>query len=222
MSMAWHRSNVACRFVAAGVVPVLLGLSLALLGGCIRQGTRVGAALPDPKESAAAAIQTLDTDSDGQISGAELDKSPGLKAGLSRIDRDGSGGISEAEIRQHLQEYHDTGLSLMSLDCRVAVNGKQVPGINVTLTPEPFLGEEIKPAHGVTDSMGACMLVAEGAKRPGVQIGLYRISVSRKDDRSGQELIAARYNEETELGVEVSNAASDEIGNGLLLAVKTR
>jgi hypothetical protein len=53
-----------------------------------------------------------------------------------------------------------------------------------------------------------------------VQLGLYRIAVSLKE--GDRELIPAKYNTETELGVEVSGPASQEIKHGVQLELYSR
>jgi hypothetical protein len=75
-------------------------------------------------------------------------------------------------------------------------------GATVTLIPEKFLGDAVKPASGVTDGLGVANLATAGAEVPGVACGMYRVEVSKKN-AVGRETIPTRYNQETILGVEV-------------------
>jgi hypothetical protein len=208
---------VPLRFVLYFVVA-----SLPLLAGCQKGGARANAAKPKPRETAERAIAMLDKNSDSLINADELKAHPGLNSAVKRIDADGDGQLSSEEIRTYLKSnYQDVDLSLRSLICVVTLGeNTPIPGATVTLVPEPFLGEEIKPATAVTDAFGRGNLVSEGAKYPGVQMGIYQIKVSRIDPSNGKETIPAKYNEKTELGVEVSNTTSNELEEGLKLQLK--
>ena len=68
--------------------------------------------------------------------------------------------------------------------------------------PEPFLGDEIKAARGTTNQHGvAVMEISSELNERGVHSGFYRIRVSKKS--AATEQIPARYNEQTQLGIEV-------------------
>jgi hypothetical protein len=203
---------------------VLLGAALLVtLAGCQRTGERAGAALPDPDEAAAAAVAAYDTDGDGALSTAEFTVSPGLLVASKRMDADADGQITASEIVQHFGLYHDVDLTLMSLEAHITLDGQPLEGATVTLIPESLNGEGTKPATGVTDQIGRCPLVSEGAQYRAVQLGVYRISVSMLD-AAGRETLPAKYNSESQLGIEVCNEASraGELDFGVTLDMYSR
>jgi len=95
--------------------------------------------------------------------------------------------------------------------CRVLLDGQPLEGATVTFVPEKFLGPGIKPASGVSDAEGHVRLRTEGQDLPGVQCGIFRVVVSKKDS-ADQETIPGRYNTHTELGEEVG--VSKRAGRG--------
>ncbi|MCA9102259.1 MAG: hypothetical protein KDA63_13950 [Planctomycetales bacterium] len=208
--------SVPGRLAAALGITALLSLT-----GCPKlQGERANAALPDPHDTAEAAIAEYDTNADGTLSQEEYSKSPGLLVASKRMDADGNGQISQDEIVEYLEMYEEAGLTLKSMTVYVTMDGAPLEGATVTLVPDSIQGEGTKPATGVTDASGRCDPMAEGVGYPAVQIGVYRVTVSQKD--GGTETIPAKYNAETELGVEVSSQASDELDQGITFELFSR
>jgi hypothetical protein len=132
------------------------------------------------------AIKMYDTNHDGKISGAELDKCPAIKAAIVQIDPSGKGEVTADMITARIKKWQESKLGKMSLGCRITRNGAALAGATVTFVPEKFLGPNLKPATGKTDQNGMAMLsvaptnTAPGAPRepPGVAPGLYRIVVT--------------------------------------------
>jgi hypothetical protein len=102
----------------------------------------------------------------------------------------------------------------------VTLDGRPLVGAEVTLVPEEFLGTDHKSAKATTDPGGDFRLKTAGINSIGAQPGVYRIQVSKKD-AAGKEMIPARYNTETTLGVELGNG-SPVTGQGLDLQLRTR
>jgi hypothetical protein len=191
------------------------------LAGCQKVGTAPNATLPDAAESTAKAFELLDRNSDNLLSPDEIANNPGLQLGKQRIDTDGDGSISSVELKAYLDGFTEAGTVLMALyGTQVMYDGQPLAGATVALVPEPFLEGVVKPARGITDGNGYCELSAEGFNYDGVQIGFYRVSISMQDG-SGQELIPAKYNTETDIGIEVSNAA-DELEGGIIWELYSR
>ena len=69
-----------------------VGVAMLLLAGCSGKPSRVH---PDAiaGDAPQKAMDLYDTDQDGFIDGAELDKVPGLKAALKQVDTNGDGKI---------------------------------------------------------------------------------------------------------------------------------
>jgi hypothetical protein len=165
---------------------VLVGLLVAV-GGCwSKTPPRVNAPSIDAAAAGEEAIKMYDTNHDGKISGAELDKSPAIKAAIAQIDPAGKGEVTAEMITARIKKWQDSRLGRMSLGCRVTRNGSPLAGATVTFVPEKFLGPNVKPAIGKTDVNGMAMLsvaptnTAPGAPRepPGVAPGLYRVVVT--------------------------------------------
>ena len=156
----------------------------------------------DAKEAGAKAIEMFDANKDGKISGAELDKCPGLKAAIDQVDKSGKKEITADMIAARIQAWLDSKLGRMSLGIRVMHNGKPLAGAEVKFVPEKFLGDKIPAAVGKTDDNGQAMLsvpVRGSMEPPGVAPGLYRVEITK----AGED-IPAKYNTETSLGQEVA------------------
>lgn len=188
----------------------ILGLLLAATCGCTGE-SRVAAPKLNPAGAAGQALVQYDADGDGFIAGKELDKCPGLKAAMRMIDRDLDGKASAAEIETRLGEFAGSKTAFYSTTCQVNLNGKPLAGATVRLIPEEFLGAAVKPAQGETDANGVCTPSVEGEQTQGVNYGIYRIEVSKKDG-GGQETLPEKYNRQTTLGDAVPGGSSVEGG----------
>ncbi len=182
---------------------VVLGLAVLAGFGCWDRGpSRV---YPPGIDSAAAskALQEFDTNKDGFIDGAELDKVPGLKAALKEVDTNKDGKISADEINARIGAWKDSKLGRMPVSCRVTHNGQPLAGATVSFEPEKFLGDQLTVGSGTTNAAGMAKITAvwkEGL--PGVGPGFYRVKVTKTGEN-----IPAKYNTETTLGQEVANDA---------------
>jgi hypothetical protein len=179
-----------------------LGLILtALHVGCSHSSARV----EQPKygkDSGEVAVEQLDRNSDGAIAGTELEASPALKLALPRIDFNRDGSVNADEINRAVNAWVDLRVALMPVAATVSLDGRPLSGADITLQPEPFLGESVQPAYGKTDSEGFTTLNCANSPAHGVQLGWYRVIVSRKNGE--RETISERFNNKTELGLEVT------------------
>ncbi len=136
------------------------------------------------------------------------DQAPGLKEALKNLDTNGDGGVSADEVTARVNAWKEMKTGLTFVQCRVTLDGEPLSGAKITFEPEAFLGDEIKPAVGITTVYGDAMPVIRREDRPdpkqpaGVHIGLYKVRVSKVEN--GKETIPARYNTNTILGQEVS------------------
>lgn len=171
----------------------------SLLAGCSSEPARV---VPPtiPADAGQAAVSKFDADGDQAIGGAELDQVPSLKSAMRRFDRNRDNKISPEEIQARIQSWQSSKVGLLQANVKVLLNGRPLSGAEVRLMPEAFLGTSIQPAKGITDNEGrAALRTSDG---PGVQLGLYRIEISKKSGSA--ESIPAKYNERTELGAEIA------------------
>jgi hypothetical protein len=153
-------------------------------------------------QAAAAAIEMYDENGDGSLSETELKKLPALA--LSSSDKDGNEEVSAEEIADRIRMWSEGETGLMSFYCTVTMDGRALEGAVITLEPEPFLGDAVKPASGVSRIDGAILkidpdlLPADQRTLRGVQPGLYKVRITHKS-----VTIPARYNTATILGQEI-------------------
>lgn len=157
-----------------------------------------------PSDAGQQAVTKYDANGNGAIDGDELGKVPALKASLKRVDANGDGQVTPEEITARIDAWRKSRVALTRVTATVRRDGRPLSDAVVTLAPESFLGDAVKAARGTTDNSGSTHLeISRSPDESGVQLGFYRIEVS-KQGADGQEQIPARYNAETELGVEVT------------------
>jgi hypothetical protein len=186
----------------------LRGLCLVLLVGVFAGCSERRVAAPvkiNAEQVAQEALKQLDANGDGLLDEAELAKAPGLLSCLQAWDTDKDGKLSKAELAEGLVPLTSNEVGLRAVSCRVYMDERPLQGATVSLTPEKFLGAEMKGASGKSDSDGRVRLQVAGQELPGVPPGIYRIEVSLKD-AGGQETIPSRYNTETVLGKQIGVA----------------
>jgi hypothetical protein len=196
-----------CRKKNLLLISILSVVAVACLAGCSRRPHNGHGFRINPEPLARAAIEEFDTNKDGKIDRAELEKCPGLKAAAEKIDPRGTGEITAKMIAARIQTWLDTRLGRMSLSCRITHNGKPLEGAEVKFVPERFLGldhPERWTASGKTDDKGNASISIptnpnDRNDRPGVPPGFYRIDVTKPGIK-----IPAKYNTETTLGQEVA------------------
>lgn len=143
----------------------------------------------------------FDTNKDQKLDGAELDKCPGLKSAAARLDPTGMG-ITAEMITARIKVWQDSRLGRTVFSCRVMRNGQPVPGVDVKLVPEKFLGPNMLVASGKTSEQGMAMLSVPVKERegPGVPPGFYRVEITSPTIK-----IPVTYNTQTILGQEIAN-----------------
>ena len=152
------------------------------------------------------AIAQFDTNRDGVIAGAELDKCPGLKAAIDRVDPDGTGKITAEMIAARVEAWDKSRIGRMPVQCVVTHNGKPLVGALVKFVPEKFLVDNYDghwTATGETNKNGRVMVTipvsGDRYDPPGVLPGFYRVEITKRGEK-----IPAKYNTETILGQEVA------------------
>ncbi len=203
----WRHGLAAC---------LSLGL-FVLCQGCSHQPARELAPALNPEAAGAAAIAEFDTNRDGVISGSELDRCPALKRAAARIDPTGGGKITAAAIAERIRQWQASKLANINVLIVVRIDGQPLAGATVTAEPEKFLGPTLVAAKAVTDSTGSAPL--RMTDKPGLHCGFYKLRVSKI--AGGKESVPARYNKESELGIEVALDA-DELQGGVRLELNSR
>jgi hypothetical protein len=129
-----------------------------------------------PEAQAAAAIKAYDTNSDGQLSLAELKAAPALLAAAERIDVNHDGQITREELLARC-EAHAKGSDLIALSVTVLSQKKPLADAHVTLTPEPYSGAGLQSYEGVSTASGSCQLQGQSVKMPGLPPGYYDVHI---------------------------------------------
>jgi len=176
-------------------------LAIIIAGGCSNKPKPYAADI-DAVAAGYAALREYDDNTDGKISGAELEKAASLKSNLAIIDTDKDSAASSDEITDRIIYWQKTNMlrSRTPMHCTVYHNQKFLAGADVKLVPEKFLGDKMKAAKGRTNANGVAVLAMEDAQPgdpPGVSPGFYRVEITK----SGED-IPAKYNTKTILGLD--------------------
>jgi hypothetical protein len=195
----WHSAKALNRELFLG--SVFIGLFVLFFAGCSNQPERFIPPAIDPAAAGQAAIELYDTNHDGAISGAELDQCPGIKNALPKYDA-GGGKVTAESIASRIRQWQESKIGSMGLNVIVSLDGQELEGATILLDPEKFLGAEVLQASGTSGPYG--MTPIRMKEKTGVQIGLYKVRISKLAD--GKETIPAKYNSATTLGIEVAPA----------------
>jgi hypothetical protein len=160
--------------------------------------------IPDVNSDAGqAAVRQYDSDGDQAIGEAELAKSPGLKSAMARIDKDNNKKMSADEINQRVSAWRNSRVGVAQCTVTVRQQGRPLENAQVKFIPEKFLGESLSIAQGVTNGRGmAPMKISEEPDGVGAHLAFYRVEISKIVD--GKETIPAKYNSNSELGLELA------------------
>ena len=130
-----------------------------------------------------------------------------MQLALPRADTDGDKALTAGEISARITKWFDSGTTMMDASPLVALDGRPLVGAEVVFEPEAFLGEGFKTCRGTTDESGRAMMSAAEASHPGAYVGLYKVRISKME--GGKETLPARYNTESNLGLEVAEDVED-------------
>jgi hypothetical protein len=191
--------------------------AVVALAGCSGRPGRVRPPDVDADDAAAAAMQQLDKDGNGQLSDAELKAAPGLAAAKDHYDSDHSGALSPEEIAAGIRRWSEGQVGAAAVAYMVQLDGRPLPGAQVKAVPEPFLGDALKPATGIDGYLAVAPedRPANAPKLPLIMPGLYRIEITHP-----AASIPAKYNSQTTLGLEVS--ADLRLDQAILWQLKSR
>jgi hypothetical protein len=187
---------------------VLLLGSVTGLVGCSQRASRISPVDIDASSASSEAMELYDKNGDGALAGDELNAVPGIKKYLSKYDRDSDQRVTRDEIATRLGEWGSQKLALMGRSYIVTLDGRPLEGATVTLVPEAYMGDAVKPATGTTAFNGLTRMShadedlpksANGRPIPGVKGGTFKIQVTHSSRK-----IPAKYNTATELGDEVA------------------
>ncbi len=208
-------SKIVGQFPVMRRKATLLAMLYAICLGCSSGPPALRPPELDAQEAADKAIELYDGNGDGILSKDELKASPGLLAAMETYDTDGDKSISREEVAQRLQKFVDREAALTGLIATVRMDGKPIVGAKVSLIPEEFLGEGIKPASGTSQKRGACRVAIANEDLPeaqkgmrGIHYGTYRVEITHPDHD-----IPAKFNTETTLGYDTKPGSSSATFN---------
>jgi hypothetical protein len=186
-----------------GWLSVLLG-SIAELAGCSRGPGRFEAPEVNPESAAARAVELYDANDDAALSKEELANCPGILAQIKVYDENGNGSVDQDEISRRLAELLKYRTGATGLNALVLYNGRPLGGASVVLEPEPYLGNQVQKAEGVTDGAGSADLGIPQEFAPEhlrrikcVHYGTFKVRITHPT-----VALPAKYNTATELGYE--------------------
>jgi len=162
---------------------VCVACLLLLLPSCSGDiATAVKPADIDPSDAATQMLEAHDGDGDGALSLEEAKACPSIHQRFSDHDGDGDGQLSSDEIASRFRFWQKSGVGVMAVSCLVTLDGKKLKGATVLFEPEPFFGDALKQAKGITGKNGRCYVSIDPKDLPervrGVRPGLYRVKIT--------------------------------------------
>jgi hypothetical protein len=175
------------------------------VAGCSQLPSRIDPPAFDAEGAGEEAIATYDQDADGRLSGDELKKCPGILAAMDKFDTDGDASVTAEEIAQRIGDWGESGIGITSVSFIVMMDGEPFVGARAELEPEPFLGPGCKKAVGIVRATGNVYPSADASDLPdgvrsGMVFGIYKVKITHPD-----QTVPARYNTNTELGIEAGH-----------------
>lgn len=123
-------------------------------------------------------MEAYDKDGSGSLSAEELKQSPPLLASAARMDADHDGAISLAELTTRMEGIA-AGALYIGLSVRITEQGRPVEGAQLTLVPEPFMGDAYPKFSGTSGPGGYTPTQSEGPQLLGAPAGWYRAEVTK-------------------------------------------
>ena len=171
----------------------------------------------DVQAAADGAISEFDANSDGSVDKEEA--CMGIRSQWERYDGDGDGSITVEEFATRFEKWTGGDTGMMNLRAQLNYRGQPLTDANITMTPYEFLGDQVLASKGETDSYGYAFMAVPKENLPstlqtnfGMQVGLFKVAITHPDAK-----IPAKYNDETELSVDLS---PNEANTGVMFNLK--
>jgi hypothetical protein len=183
---------------------LLWAVPLAALLGCNSGPAKIDIPAVDAASAASGAIELADKNGDGAIAKDEAVAVPSLKAEFDKYDANKDGKLDHSEIEARIASWTARGAKVVNITFFVKLDGRPLEGAKVVLEPEPFMGDVLAIGESGVSASGACgptvpQELLSKQVPVGMFSGLYRIKITHP-----QNQVPAKYNEQTELGVEVA------------------
>ena len=154
--------------------------------------------------AAKGALAEFDSDSNGSV--AKEEACMGIKSQWERYDTNGDNVVSEDEFASRFDKWTSGDTGMMNLRVQLNYRNQPLTDALITMTPYEFLGENMLASEGETDAYGYAFMAVPKDKLPksqqtnfGMQVGLYKVEITHPARK-----IPAKYNDETELSVDLS------------------
>lgn len=177
---------------------------LALSLGCQSGPAKISFPTVDASAAATGAVQSADKNGDAGISKEEAAAFPSLATEFAKYDANSDGKIDAAEIEARIASWSARGPKVVPINFDVSLDGRPLEGAEVVLEPEAFMGDVLAKGVSKVGASGACgptvpheMLTKDIPF--GMFCGLYRMKVTHPEKK-----VPAKYNEQTQLGIEVA------------------
>jgi hypothetical protein len=149
-------------------------------------------------------MELYDANHDEKLTEVELVKCPGVLVSMKKYDANNDKAIDAAEFEERLMQLLRTKRGATQLACNIMYKGEPLSGATVNLEPEPYLGEEIRAAEGITTNSGRAdvgmapeFAPAALKNRKLIHYGTFKVRVTHPTIQ-----IPAKYNTDTTLGYE--------------------
>jgi hypothetical protein len=179
-------------------------LFAAIIAGCSNSPQRVKPPRIDSEAAAMQAMELYDANHDGKLNQEELARCPGVLISIDRYDANKDKSIDVEEFRSHLADLLKNKTGATQLAANISYQGRPLAGAIVRFEPEPYLGDEIQAAEGMTSSAGIADVGMLADKAPAalknmklIQYGTFKVKVTHPTIN-----LPAKYNTETTLGYE--------------------
>ncbi|MGI9457432.1 MAG: hypothetical protein ACR2NU_12785 [Aeoliella sp.] len=179
-------------------------LAVSLFAGCSQLPPPAQLPSVSARGAGAKAISLYDGDEDGTLVREEVQESAALQATWGLLDADEDGAITAKEIAARIRMWQKSSARVVVASPTFYLGEEPLVGASITLEPAKILGSAYPIVSAVTDRKGTAHFGGSDPSYPGVYSGLYTVRVSKKIE--GKEIIPARYNSQSELGIEISKA----------------
>ena len=218
MSKALHGSRVAAWNATRSCQRLALAAcGAACLAGCWQSAPSVMAPSIDAGSATKQAFELYDANHDGLLDAEELVACPGVLASLTHYDTNGDRKIDQVEFAARMQAWKNSP-AMMSVDCRVTLDGRVLAGAEVKYVPEPYLVHWLHEGVGVTNPDGATgigiaaeFLPPKLSRVRAMHAGVYKVQITHPTTK-----IPEVYNTKTTLGREVSTETKSPFENFVL------
>ncbi|MCC6491561.1 MAG: hypothetical protein IT424_00905 [Pirellulales bacterium] len=179
-------------------------MAFAAITGCNSGPPKIDIPVIDPAQAASGAMELADKNGDAAISKDEALAAPSLYNEFDTYDANKDSKLDASEIESRIASWTAHGAKVVPISFYVTMDGRPLQGAKVVFEPEPFMGGVLAAGESGVSASGACgptvpQELLNKQIKVGMFCGLYRMKITHPEKQ-----IPARYNEQTELGMEIA------------------